>query len=223
MKDTTSIHEIIRLSYDSSKPSVSLETNWWLLGIVIILITVYIIFRKKLRRKIEDITTSETSFEINTGLVKFNQKIKRNYQNLHIANRIYIELVTRKAALPIDKDRDVLIEIYTSWYTLFKIIRDEIKSLPGEFLVNNVSSKVLIELTIEILNKGLRPHLTEYQAEFKKWYEHESKDPSSNRKSPQEIQKSYPKFDPLTQSMLEVNKTLQQYSEQLKKFIDNKK
>ena len=218
MTDTTSIHEIIRLSYDCSKPSLSIESNWLLLGIVFTVGLLYFIFRRKLKRVIEDFITSETSFEINTGLVKFNQKIKRNYENL------YIELVTRKAAIPIDKEKDVLIEIYSSWYTLFKIIREEIKNLPGEFLIHNESSKKLIDLTIEILNNGLRPHLTEYQAEFKKWYDHEiEEETKGNRKSPQEIQKLYPKYTVLTDSMLEVNKTLKQYSEQLKNFIDNKK
>lgn len=221
MKDSTSIHEIIRLSFDSSKPSVSIESNWFLLGILVLLIVLYYIFRRKLKRKIEDLITTETGFEINTGLIKFNEKIKRNYQNLYIANRIYIELVTRKAALPIDKEKDVLVEIYTSWYALFKIIREEIKNLPGEFLIHNESSKKLIDLTIEILNKGLRPHLTEYQAEFNKWYDHTVKEEATgNRKSPQEIQKLYPKYVALTDSMLEVNKTLKQYSDQLKKFID---
>lgn len=223
MNDSTNVKEIIRLSYDLDKPSITLESNWWLLGGIVLLIVLYFIFKRQLRRRVENIFTSETSFEIKTGLITFNKKIKRNYQNLHIANRIYIELVTRKAAIPIDKDKDVLIEIYTSWYTLFKIIREEIKNLPGEFLINNDSSKALIDLTIEILNKGLRPHLTQFQAEFKKWYDHEVKQDTGNKLSPQEIQKKYPKFKELTDSMLDVNATLKQYSDQLKKFIDNKK
>ena len=165
---------------------------------------------------------TESSFEINTGLIKFNQKIRRNYQNLYIANRIYIELITRKAAIPIDKEKDVIVEIYSSWYSLFKIIREEIKNLPGEYLINNENSKTLIDLTIEILNNGLRPHLTQYQAEFKKWYDHEINEALNNKKSPQKIQKDYEKYSTLIDSMLEVNMTLKQYSDQLKNFIDNK-
>ena len=221
MKDSTSTHEIIRLSYDVQKPSITFESNWWFLGGIVLVIVLYLIYKKAIRSRIANLVTSETSFEINTGLITFNKKIQRNYQNLYIANRIYIELITRKAAIPIDKEKDVLIEIYASWYALFKIIREEIKSLPGEILINNDKSNMLIDLTIDVLNKGLRPHLTEYQAEFIKWYEHAVKVDNEN-KSPREIQKKYPKFDELTKSMLEVNATLKQYCEQLKKIIDNK-
>ena len=58
-------------------------------------------------------------------------KVKRNTENLFIANRIYLELVTRKAALPFDEDNDVIVEVYDSWYTLFSTIREEIKNVPG--------------------------------------------------------------------------------------------
>jgi N6-adenosine-specific RNA methylase IME4 len=88
------------------------------------------IYQKKIKSKLQNIFVQETSFEINTGLFKYNQKIKRSYQNLYVAHRIYIELVTRKAAIPIDVDKDVLVEVYNSWYSMFKTIREEIKNLP---------------------------------------------------------------------------------------------
>ena len=172
--------------------------------------------------QIQNIFVQETTFEINTGLFKYNQKIKRSYQNLYVAHRIYIELVTRKAAIPIDVEKDVLVEVYNSWYSMFKTIREEIKNLPGDYLVDNESTKKLIDLTIEILNDGLRAHLTTYQAEFRKWYDKELKKEIDSDVSPQDIQKRYSKFKELTDSMIEVNKTLEAYCDQLKKLIDDK-
>lgn len=220
MNDSTTT--IINTSIDYTKPALIIETNWYLIMGLILVAILYFIYRRRIKSKFEDLFTDETSIEINTGLVTYSQKIKRNYQNLYIANRIYIELVTRKAALPIDENKDVIKEVYDSWYVLFKTIRDEIKNLPGEILVDNHNTKKLIDLTIQILNEGLRPHLTEFQAEFRKWYEHELKQDTANLKSPQQIQKDFPKHGQLIKSMLEVNETLRAYSEQLKKFIHKK-
>jgi len=105
---------------------------------------------------------------------------------------------------------------------MFKTIREEIKNLPGDYLVDNESTKKLVDLTIEILNDGLRAHLTTYQAEFRKWYDKELKKEIDSDISPQEIQKRYSKFKELTASMIEVNKTLEAYCDQLKKLIDDK-
>jgi hypothetical protein len=86
---------------------------------------------------------------------KYNQKIKRSYQNLYVAHRIYIELVTRKAAIPIDVDKDVLVEVYNSWYSMFKTIREEIKNLPGDYLVDNESTKRTSQRTDQSLAKSV--------------------------------------------------------------------
>ncbi|MCL4815019.1 MAG: hypothetical protein KJZ56_00145 [Flavobacteriales bacterium] len=218
MNDSTKT--IINTSIDYTKPALIIETNWYFIAAIILIAVLYHFFRKKIKSKVEDLFTDETSIEIDTGLLKYNQKIKRNYQNLYIANRIYIELITRKAALPIDENKDVIKEVYDSWYILFKTIREEIKNLPGEILVDNHNTKKLIDLTVQILNEGLRPHLTEYQAEFRKWYDHELKKDTDNKRSPQQIQKDFPKHDQLIKSMLDVNETLRAYSEQLKKFVN---
>lgn len=220
MNDSTAV--IIKTVFDYKKPALIIETDWYFVTGIICLIVLYIIYQKKIKSKLQNIFVQETSFEINTGLFKYNQKIKRSYQNLYVAHRIYIELVTRKAAIPIDVDKDVLVEVYNSWYSMFKTIREEIKNLPGDYLVDNESTKKLIDLTIEILNDGLRAHLTTYQAEFRKWYEKELKKEIDSDISPQEIQKRYSKFKELTDSMIEVNKTLEAYCDQLKKLIDDK-
>ena len=43
-------------------------------------------------------------------------KIKPNYENVQIAHRAWVELTTRKAALPFEDDHDVIVEVYDSYY-----------------------------------------------------------------------------------------------------------
>ena len=89
-------------------------------------------------------------------------------------------------------------------------------------LLNKDISSDLISLLTDILNKGLRPHLTEYQARFKKWYNNEIDKNDNKEKSPQEIQANYEKYEDLIKSMKEVNKLLIDYSIKLKEIIDGK-
>ena len=68
----------------------------------------------------------------------------------------------------------------------------------------------------------MRPHLTEYQAKFRKWLEAEKEDPINKTLSPQDLQKKYPDFDNLVASMKLVNITLTDYAVQLDKLIKGK-
>jgi hypothetical protein len=204
------------INIDLVKPSFSIETNWLIVVFAIAIIAIW-----KFTAKWIPITLhSESTFEINTGLLKYNSKIKRNFQNIEIANRIYIELVTRKAAIPFDLDNDVISEVYDSWYNLFETIRKEIKSLPGEYLIKKNHSRKLIEVSVNILNFGLRPHLTKYQADFRKFYKKAINDINNELLSPQEIQMQYKNYSELIESMQQVNILLIEYSKQLKKIID---
>ncbi len=214
MNDSTLL--VFKSNFNYIKPSIYIETNWYFFVGFFFIIIVVPFLKNKYWSKINNLFVSEMTIEINTSIFKCNTKLQRSYQNLYIANRIYIELVTRKAAILIDENKDVIFEVYDSWYILFKTIREEIKNLPGEVLVHNQNSKLIIELTIQILNEGLRPHLTEYQAEFRKWYSFKIKE---DERSPQEIQKDFPKHKELIGSMLKVNELLILYSQQLKQFV----
>jgi hypothetical protein len=219
MNDSTAT--LINTSIDYTKPSLVIETNWYFIVILLCIIVLYWIYRKKIKSKLQNAFVDETNFEIYTGLFSYSQKIKRSYQNLYIAHRLYIELATRKATLPLDIDNDVIKEVYDSWYVMFRTIREEIKNLPGDYLVDNESTKKLVDLTVAILNDGLRAHLTTYQAEFRRWYENELKNETDANIRPQQIQKRFTKYKELTDSMIEVNKTLEAYCDQLKKLINN--
>ena len=222
MKDSLiTEYDIIRIAFDKNAPSITVETNWWFLTILFILFSIYFIWGRRYFKQLRTKWYSgETTLKIKTPLFEYQNKIVRSWENLYIANRIYIELVTRKAAIPIDEENDVIKEVYDSWFTLFTAIRNEIKNLPGEFIKNHRPSNALIDLTTEILNHGLRPHLTEHQARFRKWYAEQLEDNDNKGKNPQDIQKAYPVYSKLIDSMKEVNETLRLYSIELKKLID---
>ena len=207
---------VLNLEIDWAKPTILLESNWWVLGtIIIISILGYLIWYYKIKH---NYNIHEMSVDI-SAKPKMTFKVKRNTENLFIANRIYLELVTRKAALPFDESNDVLTEVYDSWYTLFKIIREEIKNVPGEYLKSHNPTEELIGLTVKILNEGLRNHLTKHQARFRRWYKIESEKSENISLSPQEIQKKYSDYDNLISDLKSVNTILIDYSDELKKLI----
>lgn len=145
--------------------------------------------------------------------------INRNFQNIEIAHRMYVELITRKAAIPIDEN-DIIVEIYDSWYTLFQTTREELKKLSGEMLLENQVSKDLIKLLSDILNIGLRPHLTEHQAKFRKWYNLAITSEENKDKTPQKIQSEYDDYENLFKSMKLVNELLIEYSKRLQDIVN---
>ena len=218
MNDSISSHEIIRLSFNSNQPSVTLASDWLIIAIISAIILLFFIFKHHFS-KIFHWQSMEVEI---SGTPKMTFKVERNYENLYIANRIYIELTTRKAAIPIDENNDSIEEIYDSWYNLFGIIRDEIKTVPGKYLKDHDPTKALIGLTRKILNDGLRPHLTEHQARFRKWLEKAKKEPNNESLSPQELQIKYPDFVNLVTSMKIVNSILAKYAEELDKLIKGK-
>ena len=218
MKNIIETTEIIRLTFNSSKPSLTIESNWLFLAVIlVILIVIYFIKLKFLKW----LNWHQMEVEI-SGSPKLIFKVERNNESLFIANRIYIELTTRKAALPIDENNDVIEEVYDSWYKLFGIIRDEIKSVPGKYLKDHDPTSALIGLTRKILNNAIRPHLTEHQAKFRKWLSEAKKEPENKFFTPQELQKKYPDFANLISSMKLVNLTLMDYADELDKLIKGK-
>lgn len=181
--------------------------------------------RKIIDSVIEEIFKKYKSFkefekEVIDEIKKINEKSKNQILNtvtiIHedktdpeikiFANRIYIELTTRKAAIPIDENNDLIEEIYNSWYKLFCIIRDEMKTLPIKYFQENFPPA--IELAMKILNEVLRPHLTEHQGKFRSWLENARQNSKYKNITPQELQKKYSNYISLINSMKEVNKML---------------
>jgi hypothetical protein len=101
-------------------------------------------------------------------LVKLNVQLgnvgaveqRPNNEDVQIAHRIWTELMTRKAAQPIDVGHDVIMEICNSCYALFGRVRQLISDIPGHVLRKEKSTQELVRIATQTLNNGLRPHLT---------------------------------------------------------------
>lgn len=148
-----------------------------------------------------------------------SQKIsfKPNLRDQEIAYKIWVELSTRKIGLPINLDHDVISEVYDSWHNFFSITRELIKDIPVN-KVKHSSTRQIITLSIGVLNDGLRPHLTTWQARFRRWYDLQLQGAKDDA-DPQSIQAKYPKFDELKKDLEIVNKRLMAYREKMKELV----
>lgn len=212
---------IFEIVFDKASWELKINTHSVVIFVVVAIFLIwFFVIRRRLKNNKVKHDFTPVKFKYKIGGAEIEYQIERNYQNIEIAHRAYVELITRKAAILVDEDKDVITEVYDSWYNLFKILREEAKKISGKSILDDGFSNTLMERLVEVLNLGLRPHLTEYQAKFRKWYSSElDKNPNL---SPQEIQKQYPEYEKLITSMKEVNKLLIQYAEQLNNLIKGK-
>lgn len=159
------------------------------------------------------------SFDVSLGNIG-TVTIKRNHDVARIAHKAWTEMQTRKAALPFDENHDVITEIYDSWYSLFKEFRSLIKEIPAEQIAANEDTQKLIQQMVNVLNVGLRPHLTQWQAKFRWWFDKEKA--ADQGSSPQEIQKKFPEYQNLITDLKNLNAELQKYSDFLQKVAHGK-
>jgi hypothetical protein len=148
-------------------------------------------------------------------------KLRPNMDDVQIAHRAWVELATRKAALPFDRENDVIAEIYNSWYELFDEMRRLAKEFPAHKLRTSQDSPPIVDLIVEALNRGLRPHLTRWQARFRRWYEKALEEHPDE--SPQEVQRLYPEYEELVADLELVSGDLIQYMGVLKRVVIGEK
>lgn len=161
------------------------------------------------------------TFEINEAEFGFgDQKIKLspNVTDQQIAYKIWVELSTRKIGIPIDTANDVISEIYDSWFNFFSVTRELIKDVPVQKF-RRKDTEQIVRLSIEVLNQGIRPHLTQWQARFRRWYENQLKQDANTDFHPQDIQKKYPQFAELERDLLDVNQRLINYRQKMYEII----
>lgn len=164
------------------------------------------------RRKLTDFEIDSAEF----GLGDQKISLKPNDTDRQIAYSIWVELSTRKIGLPIDVEDDVIAEIYESWYAFFSVTRELIKDIPVSKVRSDSTSKI-ISLSVEVLNEGLRPHLTKWQARFRHWYDRQLD--KTDDVDPQGLQKKFPAYDALTTDMISVNKRLIKYREKMNELV----
>lgn len=204
--------DVFKIFFDD-KWNLVIHISIWLILVFIALFLVYFFWLKnKFRYDLVKV-------DINLGNVG-KAEFRPNKNDLQIAHKIWTELVTRKAAIPIDKDHDVIEEIYNSWYAMFQKVREFISDIPADLIRNNKSTKEIVRISTQTLNDGLRPHLTRWQARFRTWSE--SKKDKMMDMTPQEFQQEYPEYKDLIEDLMRVNGQLIQYAQELKKIIDKK-
>lgn len=201
--------DIIDLELDGWSTFV-FRVNWLAVVITLVLIWGISFLMKQCLKYVNK--KSLTIDEVNLGIGNSSVKISYSKKDQEIAYKIWVELSTRKIGLRFDKENDVIKEVYDSWYTFFETARELLKDIPGNRIPY---SGDLIELTEKVLNIGLRPHLTKWQAKYRRWYEEELKRDSG---TPQDIQKKYPEYNALVEDLLETNEKMIEYKKLMKRI-----
>jgi hypothetical protein len=170
---------------------------------------------------LRDMAASEQTHhvvEVNINLGGIGcMKICPTWEDIQIAHQIWTELVTRKAAIPFDPEDDLIVEIYDSWYALFQRTRQLIGDIPGKCIRRDKSTQQIVKIATESLNLGLRPHLTKWQARYRNWWR--NSEDALKTVTPQEHQKTFPRYAELIEEMLGVNKEMIEYAAQLQKIV----
>lgn len=185
------------------------------IGLVILVCFIAFIIYKALKmlvgRKFKIVNMNINIANIGNVSVETNKNIEK------VAHKAWIEIMTRKVGLLFEEDKDVIVEVYNSWYALFGIIRELLKDIEPKKKDKNM--EILEDILIKTLNYGLRPHLTRWQAKYRRWYEQAIKEDDNKKLSPQEIQKNYDEYDELVFDLKQTNKQMVQFAEELKKLF----
>ena len=195
--------------------SLSIKLNYFAIILLFVILFGVSIIVKKLLPLLHKNSMYIDEVELGIG-TNSKVKIKFSREDREIAYKLWVEMSTRKIILPFDEENDVIVEVYDSWYSFFGIARGLLKDIPVEKLN---SSKQLISVTDRVLNKCLRPHLTKWQARFRKWYNLQLD--SNSDLTPQEIQYTYPHYNELVNELKAINKNIDYYGEVLKKLAFN--
>lgn len=212
----TTEYKLVTITENGVDTSVTINLTL-LTGIIFIFLFIFWVLKKISKLKIKGFNVNEVT--LIDPITKSSVKFVANKKDIRIAHKVWTELITRKAALPFEKEKDVIVEVYDSWYSLFQCVREQISSIPVEKLQQGSERKnieFLIDITTRVLNEGLRPHLTEWQAKYRSWYVKQVE--KNEDKSPQDIQKLHPDYDEIVNDIEKVNIIMREFAEELKKL-----
>lgn len=113
---------------------LELHVSLWLFAIVLILAFLYFLW---IRRK-SNMELVNLKFSLG-NIGEF--ELKPNFEDSQIAHKIWTELETRKAGQKIDLEKDIIVEIYDSWYSFFQVVRESITQIPIQKYQHNESTK----------------------------------------------------------------------------------
>lgn len=190
--------------------TIIFRLNWIALVVIILVIFIMPLLLKQCFRFVGK--KSINVDEVNLGIGNSSVKLSYNKKDQEIAYKLWVELSTRKIGIKFDEENDVIKEVYDSWYEFFKIARELLKEIPSSRIQY---SQELIKLVENVLNIGLRPHLTKWQAKYRKWYDEELK---NSNQTPQEIQKKYTEYSLLVTDLIETNNRMIEYKRLMEKI-----
>ena len=163
-------------------------------------------------------------FRTRSVTLKFNNaewEICPDTETRRIAHQAWVEMKTRKVGLSFEEGHDVIAEIYNSWYQIFGVLRELAKSIPADRLHDCDDTHNVVALLMKALNDGLRPHLTKWQAKFRRWYDAELAKEENKSLSPQDIQRKYPQYAELVADLRKVNEEFVTFADALKKVVND--
>ena len=190
--------------------TLAITFNWAAIVLLFILALVISFIIKIISKHINKNSIEINGAEIGIGDSKISLVVNKKDQE--IAYKIWVELSTRNIH-DFDEDDDVIIEIYNSWYQLFGITRSLLEEIPASRIPY---SKELIDLVNNMLNLGLRPHLSKWQAKYRSWYKSHIED--LEKMTPQEYQKEYPEYEALLKDVLATNSKMLSYKRYMYKI-----
>ncbi|MCW1912830.1 hypothetical protein OJ996_04555 [Luteolibacter sp. GHJ8] len=180
--EVTEVRDPSLVSLSIENGQVVMRLDWALILLAIVGFIFWVVARSR---------SSALKQEIDSVTIKFGglpeAVIKINRDTQKIAFAAYAELVTRKIALPFDEDHDVIEDVYKSWYQVFSTVRDLIKQIPAHHLTSSEDTRELVQVLINLLNQGLRPHLTKWHSRYRRWYAAELENNKDHLVSPQEV------------------------------------
>ncbi|WP_180699905.1 hypothetical protein [Pseudomonas crudilactis] len=205
---------LLKLLVDSDF-QLTMEISPWILGGGIVLVLIVFCFRHFGGNwNLRDFEIDEAEF----GIGEQKIKLKPNSVDRQIAYKIWVELSTRKIGLQIDLENDVVYEIYDSWYSFFSVTRELIKDVPVSKFQRKETERI-IRLSIDVLNLGLRPHLTKWHARYRRWHDTQASQQGNLDLEPQDIQRKYPHITDLEADIMSVNNRLIGYREKMYKIV----
>ncbi len=124
---------------------------------------------------------------------------------------LYVELVTRITVQSLEADQGLLREALNSLHSMFAITRQILREAGSDV---GISSKSVGGIAIAVLNKGLRPFLSEWHPLIQSW---EAQKPPTTSPKDHEIKWS---LEPqMRQELLLLGKELEQYATALAEIV----
>lgn len=150
------------------------------------------------------------------ALLGLECEIAATSETAQIAHEAYVEMITRKAALPFDEKHDALSEVYDSWYDLFVELRGLARNISAQEVRDERGVCDLLDVLTRVLNDALRPHLTRWQGPYRTWLEHARNSGALEPESA--LQRQFPDYEELVGNLKLTNAALTQLSLDLREL-----